>query len=417
MAAYMVHEGTVMNYCDDWQRNHYVQGVGSPLTSQTTSRIFEGITHDEQTAFFKEWAKISVGDENIFYDVTSVSSYSSGNELVEWGYNRDGENLGQVNIGMFCGEKTRLPIYYNVYNGSLTDKGNIGCVLQNARDIGIEKVKLVLDGGFCDGPRLKELRSSGHVFTVGTPISLNEAKIYVHGYGKGINKASNKLRRHPEYCVSVPTEFMGVDGRIIICFNEAMHSDMTASLIEKVDKLEEKLKGMKRTPKKGMKAYEKYFKVSKTENGFHCERKHDVIDAEAEMAGYFLLFSTDMESEVEDLLYFYRAKDIDEKMFCQLKVHIDGSRLRIHNSRTMSGKMFVIFIALIIRSCMFNNLSGYLAEEHITLKKAILRLSDIKIIKGRENFRFIKALTKKQRTLLNVFSATEAMGKSLDQLE
>ena len=400
-------------------KNHYVHGLKSLITSQVSSDIFENISHDERTYFFEEWIHRSLNDknENIFYDVTSISSYSSNIDWVEWGYNRDGEDLGQVNIGMFCGEKSRLPLYYNMYNGSLTDKVNMDCVLQNAKDVGIEKVKLVLDGGFCDKPRLQELHSSGHIFTVGVPLSLNEAKTYVEKYGKGINKASNKLRKHIEYCINIPTNFMGVDGRVILCFNEPRHSDVTSSLVKKVDDLEEKLKSMKKFPTKNIKLYKKYFDIYKTEDGFQYKKNDNTIDAEAEMAGYFLLFSTDMESEVEDLLYFYRAKDVDEKMFCQLKVHVDGNRLRVHNNKTVSGKMFVIFIALIIRSYLQNRLSNYLEKEHITLKKAMLRLSDIKIIKSRGKFRFLKALTKKQKDLLDVFLIKDEMIERLDQLQ
>lgn len=417
MAAYMVHEGTVMNYCDDWLQNHYVQGLGSLITSQASSEIFASITHDERTAFFKKWAGRAFGDESVFYDVTSVSSYCSNVDFVEWGYNRDKESLAQVNIGMFCGENTRLPIYYEVYNGSLTDKSNMNFVLENAKDIGLKNVKLVLDGGFCDKTRLGELSSSGHTFTVGVPISLNEAKGYAAKYGDGINKASLRLRNHPEYCVDIPGTFMGVEGRLLLCFNEALHSDMTASILEKVDKLEEKLAKTKKFPVRNLKQFKRYFELEKTDNGFNYARKSDIIDEEAQTAGYFLLFSTDMDAKVEDLLYYYRAKDVDEKMFAQIKVNIEGRRLRIHNNDTMHGKIFVIFIALVIRSYMLNHLGDYLAKEHITFKKAMLRLSDIKIIKNRDGYRFLKALTKKQKLLLSVFSVQDEISENLSEIK
>jgi transposase len=32
---------------------------------------------------------------------------------VERGYNRDGDDLPQYNLGMFCDESTKTPIYYN----------------------------------------------------------------------------------------------------------------------------------------------------------------------------------------------------------------------------------------------------------------------------------------------------------------
>jgi transposase len=77
---------------------------------------------------------------------------------VERGYNRDGEDLAQYNLGMFCDEYTRMPLYYNRYNGSLTGKANLAYVLANAKAVGIERVKMVLDGGFWSQECLSYLR-------------------------------------------------------------------------------------------------------------------------------------------------------------------------------------------------------------------------------------------------------------------
>jgi transposase len=38
-----------------------------------------------------------------------------------------------------------LPVCYNRYDGSLTDKANLSNVLANARSVGIKDVKLVVD--------------------------------------------------------------------------------------------------------------------------------------------------------------------------------------------------------------------------------------------------------------------------------
>jgi len=43
--------------------------------------------------FFKGWASKSNHDKGMFYDITSISSYSKGIESAEWGYNRDKEAL------------------------------------------------------------------------------------------------------------------------------------------------------------------------------------------------------------------------------------------------------------------------------------------------------------------------------------
>lgn len=57
-------------------------------------------------------------DEYVAYDVTSISSYSKNISELEWGYNRDKERLPQINMGMYYGEESRLPLYYRIYPGS-----------------------------------------------------------------------------------------------------------------------------------------------------------------------------------------------------------------------------------------------------------------------------------------------------------
>ena len=64
------------------------------------------------------------------------------------GYNRDREKLPQINLGMYFGETSRLPIYYCVYPGSILDKTHLQYMMQDNEILGIKKVKFVMDKGF-----------------------------------------------------------------------------------------------------------------------------------------------------------------------------------------------------------------------------------------------------------------------------
>jgi len=79
---------------------------------QYCSKLFASIAYEERMRFFKEWVRYRSEREYIAYDITSISTYSKGTDLAEWGYNRDGENLAQVNMGMFYGAESRLPVFY-----------------------------------------------------------------------------------------------------------------------------------------------------------------------------------------------------------------------------------------------------------------------------------------------------------------
>ena len=57
--------------------------------------------------------------------------------------------------------------------GSLTDKTNLSYILANAKEVGITRVKMILDGGFWSEECLLSLHSICEAFTVGMPIHLN----------------------------------------------------------------------------------------------------------------------------------------------------------------------------------------------------------------------------------------------------
>lgn len=50
----------------------------------------------------------------------SIQDFGNYEDL-EWGYNRDKEKLPQINLGMYFGETSRLPVYYCTYPGSILD--------------------------------------------------------------------------------------------------------------------------------------------------------------------------------------------------------------------------------------------------------------------------------------------------------
>lgn len=48
----------------------------------------------------KAWRKKAMTGCSCFHDITSLSSYSTRSDAVEWGYNKDKEDLRQVNLAM-----------------------------------------------------------------------------------------------------------------------------------------------------------------------------------------------------------------------------------------------------------------------------------------------------------------------------
>ena len=134
-------------YIDDWFDETDVS-FAERMDDQQISRLFASISYGERASFFKEWVKLRSEREYIAYDVTSVSTYSKGIDIVECGYNRDNEKLPQINIGMFYGAESRLPVYYDVYSGSVPDKSHLIFMMEGAGKLGITNARFILDCGF-----------------------------------------------------------------------------------------------------------------------------------------------------------------------------------------------------------------------------------------------------------------------------
>ncbi len=415
-AAYIVREGSSMDAIDDWLERTLVPGYFKSLDSQSISRLFGSISPSKTHEFFKKWIAVARMGENVCYDVTSISSYSRTMTDVEYGYNRDGEDLPQFNIGMFCDESSKLPLYFNRYNGSLTDKTNLSYVLENAGAVGLKDIKFVVDGGFISEECIRNLSIHSKAFTIGIPAYLGIAVEMLKSHSQGIEKYANKLSDKDIYCVDKHFEYYGASGRLMLFYDPMNHAQLCNEMSERIRSFSAELAALKRYPASKLKRYTQYFRITKhaDDSGFDFAVDADKVDLLRQYKGFFLIFSTDNGISHDDVLYHYRAKDATEKLFDQLKIDMQGARIRTHNEQTTDGKAFVLFIALIIRSYTMGKLKKHLAEKSTSLKKVFNQLTNIAVITTGGKARFTKALTKEQKSILAAFNAADDILKSVE---
>lgn len=407
VAAYSIKNGAVMSYIDDYTKYHYDINNPKILKNQRISDLFASITYQQRMDFFVEWVNKCNADDCFVYDISSISTYSEGIEQAEFGYNRDHDDLKQINIGIFSGINSKLPVYYENYNGSLTDKVNLIPVLKNAQVVGITDAHIVMDGGFFDEKRIKELYSTGLTFTVGMPSTLDKSKELLEEHRDEIHLMKNKTSYASNYAAMYDANIYGIDGRVMIGLNTQTQDLMMETLKKDIDKREKELKDKKikkySTVIKKTRYTDLFEIIKEGENGYTYRLKEDEIQEKANNYGYFLVFTTDTQASADDILYYYREKDIDEKMFYQLKNYEELNRLRTHNQKTTDGKIFNLFVSPIIRNYMQQKLKSYMSINHLTLEKCILKLEDIKIIKIKDQPpRLLKELTKQQKELLKI---------------
>lgn len=410
IAAYIISSDSIMLGIEEWIEKVYFSELKIKLTSQSTSRIFDDITDEDTEKFLKNWVTTTLKKkETVFYDVTSFSSYAKKMIEIEYGYNRDGDDLPQYNLGMFCTAENRMPLYYERYNGSLTDRTNFSYMMDNARNVGIKDIKLVLDGGFFIENCFKTFFNQKLDVTIGMSSHRKEIDTIKKQCLDIGRDPKYKVPHHNVYSMSTEKKIYDLDGKIVCYYDPMKAAELEIERYELIERLTLELSEIKKYDVEKLKKFFTYFTITPNKNnlGFTYEVNNEAVKKLKENDGYFYIFSTEKDTTSKEILERYRSKDIIEKLFSQIKLGMNGRRTRTHTTSTSDGKIFAVFIASIIRTEMLNKLRLYMRGTTATFDQIVAQLSDIKIRKDGNKLRLIKALTHKQKNILKALESLE----------
>jgi transposase len=398
MAMYMLCQGNVMTYLEDWQENQVLPEAGL-VRGHHSSHIFSSLGLSDRFSFFENWISRHFSQEYVAYDVSSISTYSKENEWAEWGYNRDKESLPQVNLGLYVGQESKLPAFYNLYSGSISDKSELPFLLAQSKELGLKNVSLVLDRGFLTECNLKLLDELSYPFVIPFMISRKEAKSLLEQYRSEIKSARNYLPSVGMYGIRKEIKLYDLTLYAHLYFNPNKALDTEQYVYDEVERLEEELQQLNR-PKRVARRYQNYFEITrKEETQLEFKRDYEKIDERLKDAGFMIYLSSDEQLTPESLMLLYKQRDIIEKNFDNLKNDLDFHRLKTSKRETTEGKVFVAYLALILRSLLSQKLKASGATKSLSIEKALLELSKIRELRYRD-LNQVTTLTRKQKEIL-----------------
>lgn len=404
-AIYMACRGNVMEHVADWCETCLVSG--ETLTSQSTSTLFSNIDHARRMEFFRRWVGARVNAEYLAYDVTSVSSYARGIADTEWGHNRDGERLPQINLAMYLGQSTHLPVFYCTYPGSIVDKSHLPYMMANNAELGIEGVSFVMDRGFCTTANVAYMAEERLGFVVGVEVRHKATRKAIDDVREGLESMRNLVAKGV-YARSVHDRFYGVTSTMHVFFDPAGAERQRQDLFRRVECDSEHLAQRGDISKAEAKRYSRYHSIERADDGsFTYELDYDKVDMLARNSGFFCLLANDPRLTSAEVLSIYRDRDTIEKGFDDLKNHLDMSRLRTHVSETTDGKVFCAFLSLLAIFELENRLSGFMKGRNMSKDGVIAELEKIKVVTASGGRRLMNPLTKTQKDMLAAFELAE----------
>lgn len=376
-AQYMLSEGNVMYYIGDYTEGHKAPIKGN-IDDAQISRMFSAIRKEDTFLFFREWMKNRKPKEYIAYDVTSFSSYGKQMERLEWGYNRDKEKLPQINLGMYYGEESGLPLYYRVYPGSISDKAHLQYMIADNEYINAKKTRFVMDRGFYSADNLRCLTDKGYRFVIALPGSLKYCTELIKKHGHDlVNHSKYMLGNGLPYGKAYEITELGFRMRVHLYYDSEKALQESTTLYDLLERQENDLKHMEEPPDRKL-HYDKYFFINRSKDGkLGYVRNHEAIDAQLAKCGFFLIAETDFTKSTAEILDIYRRRDTVEKSFDDLKNELDMKRLRCHSDKATDGKVFVAFLSLIVRSYMLNHLRSFMRDNGYPFRKILIELNKL----------------------------------------
>jgi len=413
LASYLVASGEPAMYCEDWIAKTESFSVGS-MSSQRISELMSSVTLEERQKFFEKWGVYRSEQEYLALDITSISSYSQFIGDVEWGYNRDGENLPQINLCMLFGEKSKLPVFQSIYSGSLKDVCTLKTTLAQTSNVYQGNLMLVLDKGFCSTKNINAMLSDpqGIKFVIAMPFTHSFAKRQVESERKDIDRIENTIVIGEDVFRGISKKrSWNTDHRIYthIYYNVTEAVKAQEELYGHITKLVQEAEKDPNNPKYAS-DFQKYLIIRKSKkraSGYSITIRDDVVKEKLSNIGWLVLISNHI-SDAEEALAIYRLKDVIEKGFMRLKNCLDLGRLRVHNDNSMQNKVFVGFIALILMAHIHKVMLAEGLYKKVTMKKLIKTLEKLRVQTVNGN-RILYPLTKEQKVIYKAFGLAEPL--------
>jgi len=383
LAWYLASEGNALSDSDSWL-DYYENPRGSSMCSQDVSRLLDAISYDGMMTFYKLWlkeaSKGAAKAEKALYDLTSISYYGHGIDAAEYGHNRDGEALPQVNYALLCMRSTAMPLFAWPMNGSISDVSTLETTLQFLKKLGFSPDCLMLDRGFCSMDNITGMLKNGHTF-------LQAVKVNAKWVFEAID-ASESLRFDPDSKISVggrtyyastsACQWVRVkaksgkeDVAVHVCGGPAggkcesgeavaqypcrMHVLFCQNLVgNHHDRFMDSLRAERDrlVADEGAevkKEFKDYVKVSRKKYARRRAVEFDtamIAKHKNKYAGHICFLTNDKTIRTAaDALAEYSTRDYIEKDFDEMKNDLDMKRIRVQTDARMRSRLFIQFVA------------------------------------------------------------------------
>lgn len=427
LAVYsIIAENNAGQYYPDYAFNHPLFTDRMKIYSDSkVSAFINSITGDQSRAFLDEWNEKQDHSQKIYisYDSTNKNCQAGDIDFVEYGHPKEDTGAPVINYSVAYDRNNAKPLYYEDYPGSIVDVSQLQYMLEKAGGYGYKNVGFILDRGYFSKENIHYMDKYGYEFVImmkGMKELVKSLVLEVKGTFEEDRRYS--IRDYKVSGITVKKQLYPSDEKeryFHIFYNDRKRSSEHEAIEAKIDRMAEclhKHEGTKYEIKGS--GFTKYFdliyynKGKKDEKFMYGRELCDVINEEIRQCGYFVIITSEKMTAAQ-ALELYKSRDASEKLFRGDKSYLGNKSFRVHTSESVHAKIFIEFVALIIRSrfytCLKEQMQKNGKKNYMTVPAAIRELEKIELIRQSDReYRMDYAVTATQKEILKAFNMTAA---------
>ena len=436
LAAYLIlTEENAAQYYPEYAYNHPL--LTEDMKVYSDSRISDFLNQDmtdKRISFLNEWNQKRDHREKIYisYDSTNKNCQAGEVDLAEIGHAREDDGKPVINYFIAYDRKNEEPLFYEAYPGSIVDVSQFTFMVDKAMEYGYKKLGFILDRGYFSKENIRYMDDNGYSFIIMCKGHKDlVSSLILSNQGTFEAKREAEIRSYKVYGITVPSRLYEDDTKeryFHIYYSPSQMSSERERVEQKVEKLRTFLEKHVGTDAQFGKTYTDYFHLHYDRKKIFrgADERADVVERELKLCGYFCIITSE-EMSASQALIQYKGRDISEKLFQADKSFIGSRSERTQSSQSVSSKIFIEFIALIVRNRIYNLLKEQMLRmetrrKYMDVPAAIRELEKIEMVRRHEGtYRLDHAVTRTQKTILNSFgldadsikTAADELGRQL----
>ena len=424
LACYsIIEENNAGQYYPDYAYEHALFTPDMKIyTDSKISDFFQKLKPEQLVGFLNSWNKSKNKRQKIYlsYDSTNKNCQAGDIDLLEHGNAKTDVSLPIFNYSVACDSANREPLFYELYPGSINDISQLTCMIDKAHGYGYRNIGFILDRGYFSKANLEYMEKNGYSFLImvkGMKDFIRE--IVIENQGSFENSRGKYIDRYDLYGTTVRHLLYEGDAKkrnIHIYYSDGKAYGEKQEIKQKIRRLKKYLDGCvgKECVAFGPEIM-KYFYLNFEQDGKTlklAEENASAVEKELSLAGYFAIVSSE-NMTAREAIELYKSRDVSEKLFRSDKSYLGNKSMRVYSDEALSSKVFIQFIALILRSRIYIALKEKSEKmlkrpNYLTVPAALKELEKIVMIRQLDGvYRLDHAVTATQKTILDAFGLNE----------